>query len=133
MEETIRSSSPEPAFQRIERDAETDEYALLLHRVRSDLLAVMASEGISRKDLSRRLGVNASVVTRVLDPTNDVLLSTLFDFAWQLRRVWTVRLQPRNVTRETDSELSLIDTFDEPDEESDEEMVLAKPDFVDAS
>jgi hypothetical protein len=78
------------------RDARGEAYADLLWRLRGELAEEMARSGISRAELARRLGVRPSVVTRVMNPSADVLASTLFDFAWAMQREWQLQLKPRS-------------------------------------
>ncbi len=88
MKKTIHDSSPDPGFADVKRNAESDAYALLLHHVRSELMKAMENAGISRADLAKKLGVSRSVISRVLDPTSDILISTTFDLAWALQMQW---------------------------------------------
>jgi plasmid maintenance system antidote protein VapI len=98
MDPTGRNSSPDDrsdGFKGIQRDPQSEAYAYLLRHLRSELIEAMERSGISRAELARRLGVSPSVITRVMDPTADVLASTLFDFAWAMDHAWQVRLRPK--------------------------------------
>jgi hypothetical protein len=95
---TGRSSSPDDrgeGFEGIRRDPRGEAYARLLRHLRAELAAAMAEIGISRAELARRLGVSPSVITRVMDPAADVLISTLFDLAWAMDREWQARVIAR--------------------------------------
>lgn len=78
----------------IARNAEADAFGEMLRDLRGDLAEAMAKDGVTRAELARRLGVRPSVVTRVMDPSADVLVSTLFDLARVLQRRWRFRLEP---------------------------------------
>lgn len=88
--------SARSGFVGMQRDERADAYGELLRNVRELLAGAMHEEGVSRAELARRLGVRPSVVTRVMNPDSDVLLSTLFDLSWALARQMRFELSKRD-------------------------------------
>jgi hypothetical protein len=65
--------------------------SMLLH-IRAQLSQAMAEQGVDRAELARRLGVETQEVDQVLDDTDDVFASAMFQIAWALGMEWKASL-----------------------------------------
>ena len=74
------------------RDAEAEEIADVLGAIRRQLLAAAREEGVSTREMARRLGVSAAAVSRQLRSNHDLRVSTVVLLARALKRGWHVDL-----------------------------------------
>lgn len=86
------------------RDEEAEEIARVLGTIRRQLLAAAKEEGVSTREMARRLGVSAAAVSRQLRSDHDLRISTAVLLARALKRHWNIELGtprqpswPRNV------------------------------------
>ena len=100
MKKITRNSSHSVSSVKITRNLQSDQYASFLFDLRAEIIKCLEEKSTKRASIARKLGISRSVVTRVLDPTSDILASTLFDFAWALERKWSVRLIPMELPLE---------------------------------
>lgn len=75
------------------RDEEAEEIADLLGMIRGQLLAAAKEDGVSVREMARRLGVSAAAVSRQLRSYRDLRVSTAVLLARALKRHWSVRLE----------------------------------------
>lgn len=73
---------PETRFSRAEDRAFAREG--LIYNVTEDLLVLMEQQGVSKKELARRLGRSRSYVTQLLSGTRNMTLGTLSDICFAL-------------------------------------------------
>jgi transcriptional regulator with XRE-family HTH domain len=76
-----------------------DEYGNLLFELREAIAYEAKAQGLAKADLARILGVSRSRVTRVMDPTCDIKMSSLSDLATALKCKWIFRLKPNDAVR----------------------------------
>ena len=74
------------------RDAEAEDIAGILGMIRAQLLAAAKAEGVSTREMARRLGVSAAAVSRQLRSDRDLRVSTAVLLARALNRRWSVQL-----------------------------------------
>ena len=77
------------------RDAEAEDIAGILGTIRAQLLAAAKAEGVSTREMARRLGVSAAAVSRQLRSDRDLRVSTAVLLARALNRHWSVQLGKR--------------------------------------
>lgn len=75
------------------RDEEAEEIADALGSIRRQLLAAAKVEGVSVREMARRLGVSAAAVSRQLRSDHDLRVSTAVLLARTLKRHWSVELE----------------------------------------
>ncbi len=74
------------------RDPEAEDVAGVLGTIRAQLLAAAREEGVSTREMARRLGVSAAAVSRQLRSDRDLRVSTAVLLARALNRRWHVQL-----------------------------------------
>ena len=77
------------------RDAEAEAIAGVLGTIRAQLLAAAREQGVSTREMARRLGVSAAAVSRQLRSDRDLRVSTAVLLARALDRRWSVQLGKR--------------------------------------
>lgn len=77
------------------RDAEAEAIAGVLGTIRAQLLAAAREQGVSTREMARRLGVSAVAVSRQLRSDRDLRVSTAVLLARALDRRWSVQLGKR--------------------------------------
>ncbi len=75
------------------RDEEAEEIAGVLGTIRGQLLAAAKEEGVSTREIARRLGVSGAAVSRQLRSDRDLRVSTAVLLARALKRHWSVQLE----------------------------------------
>lgn len=94
------------------RDPREEGFADLLYRLRGLLAEEMKRQGLSKAEVARRIGVSPSVVTRLLNPSADILASSLSDLAWAIDREWNVALVPLNQKTSNSNNYTIKAVFD---------------------
>ena len=78
------------------RDPEAEDIADLLGTIRRQVLSAAREDGVSTREIARRLGVSAAAVSRQLRSDHDLRVSTVVLLARALDRRWSLTLKPAN-------------------------------------
>ena len=78
------------------RDPEAEDIADLLGTIRRQVLSAAQEDGVSTREIARRLGVSAAAVSRQLRSDHDLRVSTVVLLARALDRHWSLTLKLAN-------------------------------------